>query len=523
MTSPSRTAERGSILLLLGLFLIWNWRLASVTALNHQHVVRDDLLALLAWKTLGFAALCLILFALFRSLQKTALGVACALVFWLLGGPLIVAVLSGAALQAMLQLALILAISAAAAYAITHHLDLSSRVAAAFGAVVLGLQMPGLFAVLSMQSIDASLNRLEADLPPPTADETLPHIIYIVPDRYASNANLDAFYDYSNAPFTGALQTRGFHVWDDQVANYPKTFVSLASTLNADYLDPVIERLPANASSYSHLSPLIQDYAARRALQARGYDYTHIGAWWAPTKQNAFADRNFNDESLPFDQLTQVYLEVTPLVFLLARAEAQTTPCEIVDAKTALIREQVQAETPQFIFWHAFVTHDPYIYNPDGSCRDVGEDRYFTEDFGARSAAYLQHIGHFNRLTLDLVEAVFAESSRDVIFVIQSDEGPYPEALVQATEAAGETDYDYLAAPRAALQRKHGVFNAIYLPSGDYAAAQQVNSPVNNFRLIFRELTGAPVPLLPDRAFSFASEAAPYDMEEVSERAQGAE
>lgn len=510
-------------MLLLGLFLIWNWRLASVTALNHQHVVRDDLLALLAWKTLGFAALCLILFALFRNLQKTALGVACALVFWLLGGPLVVAVLSGAALQAMLQLALILAIGAGVGYAITHHLDLSSRAAAAFGAVVLGLQVPALFAILSMQSIDASLHGLEVDLPPPSADERLPHIVYIVPDRYASNANLEALYDYSNAPFTDALEARGFHVWDDQVANYPKTFVSLASTLNGEYLDPVLERLPASASSYSHISPLIEDYAARRALQARGYGYTHIGAWWAPTKRNAFADHNFNDQSLPFDQLTQVYLDVTPLVFLLAQAEAQKTPCEIVEDKAALIRAQVQAETPQFIFWHAFVTHDPYIFEPDGSCRDTEEDRYFTEDYDARSAAYLQHVGHFNRLTLDLIEAVFTEASRDVIFVIQSDEGPYPADLVQATEATGETDYDYLAAPRAELQRKHGVFNAIYLPSGDYAAARTVNSPVNNFRLIFRELTGAPVPLLPDRAYSFAQESAPYDLEEVSDRVRASE
>ena len=41
--------------------------------------------------------------------------------------------------------------------------------------------------------------------------------------------------------------------------------------------------------------------------------------------------------------------------------------------------------------------------------------------------------------------------------------------------------------------------------------------------LFFRELTGEAVPLLPDRAYSFASEAQPYDLEEVSAELRAAE
>jgi hypothetical protein len=509
--------------LLLGLFLIWNWRLASVTALNPEHVAAGDLLTLLAWKSAIFAGLALGLFAVFRTLQKTALGLAYGLVVWLLGAGLVAAWLSGAVLSALLQLILILAAGFIAHYAITRHTEITGRIVAVFGAVVIGMQAPGLTSVLSTHSIDASLAGLEADLPPPGADEARPHIIYIVPDRYASNANLRDLYGVSNADFTAQLEAHGFHVWDGQNANYPKTFVSLASTLNGDYLDPVLDQIPQGAASYSYLSPLIQDFAARRALQARGYAYTHIGSWWGPTKANAHADRNFNDQSLPFNQLTTVYLAQTPLMFLLARAEAQQTPCDVVADKTALIREQVRGERPQFIFWHAFVTHDPYIFAPDGSCRELEEERYFADDYAARTAAYLQHVEQFNAILLELIAAVRAEASRDVIFVIQSDEGPYPAALVRATEAPGRTDYNYLEAPRAEMRRKHGVFNAIYLPSGDYEAARDATTPVNNFRLIFRELTGEPVPLLPDRAFSFAYEYEPYDLEEVSDQVRGAE
>lgn len=510
MTSPSRKADLASILLLAGLFLIWNWRLASAAALSHQHVVAGDLLSLFAWKSLAFAGLGLGLFAVLQSLQQTALGLAYALVFWLFGAGLVVAVRSGAALQMVLHLILILALGFLVHNAITRHRDLAGRMAVVFGAVMVAMQAPGLMAVESPLSKDAVLTGLEADLPPPSADIAQPHIIYIVPDRYASNATLRTHYDYSNAPFTDALEAQGFHVWDDQNANYPNTFMSLASSLNGTYLDPVLEQIPDTATSFNHLTPLIQDFAARRALQARGYAFTHIGAWWPPTEQNQFADRNFKDGSPSLDLLTKVYLNETPLTILRSRAEARKTGCEIVADKAALVREQVRSDAPQFVFWHAFVTHDPYMFAPDGSCRNLDDERHFFKDYAARSAVYLQHIEQFNRLMLELIETVRAEASRDVIFVIQSDEGPYPQAQL------GATDYDFLAAPRAAIQRKHGVFNAIYLPSGDYAAARETGSPVNNFRLIFRELTGQAVPLLPDRAYTYARMSRPYELNEVS-------
>lgn len=510
-----RKADRDSVLLMVGLFLIWNWRLASVTALNPQHVVRGDLLTLFAWKTAIFVGLALGLFVITRNLQQTLLGIAYAIVFWLLGANLVIAALSGAILQVGLYLILIIAAAFIVRYVITRHQEITSQIVAIFGAVVVGMQVPGLFGVITAPNVNAELSGLEADLPADVSGAQ-PHVIYIVPDRYASNANLRALYDFSNTAFTDELDALGFHVWNDQYANYPKTFISLASTLNGEYLDPVLERIPETAPSYSHLTPLIQDFAARRALQARGYEYTHIGSWWGPTKRNAFADQNFNDESLPFNQLTKVYLEETPLIFLLAQAEAQRTPCEIVEDKTALIREQVRAERPQFIFWHAFVTHDPYIFEADGSCRDLDEERYFAEDYEARTTAYLQHIEHFNRITLELIEGVRADASREVIIVIQSDEGPYPEALVRAGEETGLTDYNFLSAAPSEIARKQGVFNAIYLPSRDYAAAEALTTPVNNFRLIFRELTGTPIPLLPDRAYSFEYEHQPYALEEIS-------
>ena len=326
MLGQWRIADRSTVLLWLGLFLLWNWRLASVTALNPEHIDRTEWLQLFGWKAAFFIALSLCLLAVFRKMRPTLLGVACFIVFWLLGGSLVAAIYAFDLLSIVLQLAMLGGAMFLVSYAIIKYFDMTALAVAIYGGVVVGMQAPGLFSVLSTKSLNQPLSGFETDLASmsgdPEADENLPHIIYIVPDRYASNENLRSLYDYSNASFTSELEARGFHVWDDQYANYPKTFMSLASTLNADYLDALTQQIPRKATSYSYLSPLIRDFAVRRALHARGYDYTHVGAWWTPTKANPLADNNFSDQRLPFNQLTQVYIGYTPLVFLLAQAEA---------------------------------------------------------------------------------------------------------------------------------------------------------------------------------------------------------
>ncbi|MEM6556278.1 MAG: sulfatase-like hydrolase/transferase [Pseudomonadota bacterium] len=515
-----RIADRSTVLLWLGLFLLWNWRLASVTALNPEHIDRTEWLQLFGWKSAFFIALSLCLFAVFRKMRPTLLGVACFIVFWLLGGNLVAAVYAFDLLSFVLRLVMLGGAILLVSYAIIKSFNMTALATAIYGGVVVGMQAPGVFSVLSTHSLNQPLSGFEVDLDAISnetrADEHLPHIIYIVPDRYASNENLRSLYEYSNAPFTSELQARGFHVWDDQYANYPKTFMSLASTLNADYLDPLTQRISRTSTSYSYLNPSIRDFAARRALQARGYSYTHVGAWWTPTKMNPLADRNFSDHRVPYGQLTQVYMRYTPLVFLLAQAEAQRTACKVIDEKVEFIREQVQSDRPQFVFWHTLLTHDPYIFEDDGSCRSEKTDRIFARDYERRKQAYLNHIEHFNRISLDLIDSVFQNSTRDVILVIQSDEGPYPESLILASNDLTPSSYNFLAAPRMEKQRKHGVFNAIYLPSQDYEAARDLRSPVNNFRLIFRELTDQPVRLLPDRVYSFEVDHQPYDLTDIS-------
>ncbi|HUP55664.1 MAG TPA: hypothetical protein VM408_09175, partial [Methylomirabilota bacterium] len=62
-------------------------------------------------------------------------------------------------------------------------------------------------------------------------------IYYLVFDRYGSARSLDLLYDIDDEPFLDRLRERGFDVLPDSHANYVRTTLSLAATLNLDYLD----------------------------------------------------------------------------------------------------------------------------------------------------------------------------------------------------------------------------------------------------------------------------------------------
>ncbi len=61
--------------------------------------------------------------------------------------------------------------------------------------------------------------------------KTRPDIYYIVLDGYARADVLDGLYDFDNDDFISALESKGFVVPEQNHSNYPKTALSIASTL----------------------------------------------------------------------------------------------------------------------------------------------------------------------------------------------------------------------------------------------------------------------------------------------------
>ena len=109
-------------------------------------------------------------------------------------------------------------------------------------------------------------------------------IWYLVFDRYGSASSLDLQYEIDDRPFLDRLRERGFQIVTDSHANYVKTSLSLAATLNLDYLDDLVAAQDPASDDHGPVFERLSDHAVGRFLRERGYQYVHVGSFYGPTK-----------------------------------------------------------------------------------------------------------------------------------------------------------------------------------------------------------------------------------------------
>ena len=116
----------------------------------------------------------------------------------------------------------------------------------------------------SQTGTDASALSLKAGSQPPD-------IYYIILDGYGRSDVLKNEYGYDNSDFLNTLQDKGFYVADCSPRNYAPTQMSLASSLNFNYIDALSDRFVPGSDDRTGLDVLIHHGAARESLEKAGY------------------------------------------------------------------------------------------------------------------------------------------------------------------------------------------------------------------------------------------------------------
>ena len=98
-----------------------------------------------------------------------------------------------------------------------------------------------------------------------------PDIYYIILDGYGRSDVLKNEYEYDNSDFLNALRDMGFYVADCSQSNYAQTQMSLASSLNFNYIDALSDRFVPGSEDRTGLDALIHHGAAREGLEKAGY------------------------------------------------------------------------------------------------------------------------------------------------------------------------------------------------------------------------------------------------------------
>ncbi len=367
---------------------------------------------------------------------------------------------------------------------------------------------------------------------PAQAAGRLPDIIYIVPDRYASSGVLGDVFQHDNSEFLDALRRRGFAVADKARANYLSTHYSLASSMNMQYLEPVLQSLDGRTTRAAALYSLIGNNLVAARLKKMGYLYIHVGSWWDGTRRSAHADQNVYFGVTNFaGELGQVVLARSPLIRLAIASLNPVNRCQAIKQKLAYLEEVRGDGRPIFVFAHVLVPHVPIVIDADGRCI-APIDYPLNSSWETFTKAYSGFVTYLNKRLLQIFDRQKTNNPNPLIFVLQADEGPYPKSYGESdslTRTRGHIagiSFDWRAASDSELTTKFGILNALYLgdPDGSEGLPEipETLTPVNNWRVIFGKLDGRAYPLLPDRYFIYPTNDQPYTSIEITERLNAA-
>jgi hypothetical protein len=316
---------------------------------------------------------------------------------------------------------------------------------------------------------------------------TKPDIYYIILDSYTRADTLQTAYHFDNSKFVVNLETMGFKVAECGMSNYVRTELSLASSLNMNYLPVLDKRIQPESTARTPLWNLIRNSAVMDYVEGQGYE-TVAFATGFPWSEWDHAD---------------LYLEASPLRGGLTEFEGLvlgTTAYRIaedeglVDTKLTTFnryRERTQfvldtlpslAERsgPQFVFAHLILPHPPFVFAEDGSRADSlsflnAKDQYPSDKY---AKGYVMQLQFANREISRIVQEIIANSDTPPVIIIQGDHGPWLQTK----------------------ERRLTILNAYYLP-GHADAVNEAITPVNTFRTVFNLYLGGNFELLPNESF----------------------
>ncbi len=248
----------------------------------------------------------------------------------------------------------------------------------------------------------------------PASAEILPDIYYIILDGYGRSDVLADLYGIDNTEFLRFLEQQGFYVADDARCNYSKTILSLASALNMQYLDEIVESQGVHSADRQPLIDMIQDSLVARSLRTAGYQTVGFETGYPPTEL-ADADVYLSDpggasSASPLEWAARgvnefeiLLLQTTALRPALDKiSEGQSLARSLISQpyrdhhrRVLFTLEQLprvsQIQGPQFVFVHILVPHPPFVFGRNGEevvqtrpFRLMDIEEYAPEEYTAR-------------------------------------------------------------------------------------------------------------------------------------------
>lgn len=335
-----------------------------------------------------------------------------------------------------------------------------------------------------------------------TENQVAPDIYYIILDGYPREDVLQEVYGYDNKDFIDTLTQMGFYVVGKSLSNYAQSVLSLASSLNFNYLDALGDGVVPGSEDRLWLLPMIQNNASRQELECLGYSVIAFETGFHAT-QIKDADIYFTHRQDVLSEL-QAFGELNGFEAMLIQSSAALiiTDATIIlpkflipDVKVPFqnqreiilnildrLKDIPEIPGPKFVFAHIICPHKPYIFGPEGEYIHPREMFTLGGDREGRTPEY-HIIGYHNQITFInrrlewLLPHIISRSETPPIIILQADHG-------------------------GPLGNRMTILNAYHFPDGGSESLYETITPVNTFRLLFNIYFSGDYELLEDVSYS---------------------
>lgn len=347
-----------------------------------------------------------------------------------------------------------------------------------------------------------------------------PDIYYIILDGYGRQDILQALYNFDNSDFLNALKSRGFYIAEESTSNYVQTLLSLSSSLNLDYLQS-LKAEGAKIEGREDLVGLLKKSKVRSILAQNGYQLVSFRNSYNATIPDAeiyYDDTGVAYPVTPFESividhtLIRVLLHVPFFHEALIEMPYDTHRNQILSTFTRL--QQIPSlDGDYFVYAHIIAPHPPFVFDKNGNPLPHNEPfrladgnnyikNHSREDY---IEGYRNQAQYINKLVLQTVDAILANSDTPPIIIIQGDHGPGSHLHQGSLK-------------KTLPGERFSILNAYYFPDQDYASLYPSISPVNSFRLLLNQFFGGNYALIPDRHY-YSTWGYPLDFTEVTDLA----
>ena len=329
---------------------------------------------------------------------------------------------------------------------------------------------------------------------------TPPDVYLFLLDSYGRADLLQQAYGFDNSDFLNGLRERGFFVAECSQSNYVRTEISLASSLNMQYLQELSDKFSPDTTRRGLLWDSLKHNAVRYNFESMGYETI--------TVDTEFEWLNIKDSdhflspppiSSGMTQFEALFLRTTLARYAQDWGWVDPDYLMGVGARDRFnsvfnnIDDITRMPQPTFAYLHLLSPHPPFVFDANGNPTyppDFWNDQRMYPG-PLYQKGYVQQAQFLNKKILQAVDTILAESKVPPVIIIQGDHGPWLQ-------------------PK---DKRMWILAALYLPEHNDELYPTI-TPVNFFRLVFNSYFGGKYEVLEDVSY-FSPVPKLYDFSEV--------